>query len=154
EHEPLENPGVQPLSDQTQQHSVTYPSAKDLPEVGVFDGVEGTWRSPSSPVGVSPRVVHRNFGLLHAFLSGQACPAARAAVIPIGRVLSRTCLSGLAQDGGPSADASPAPIRAAAHGEPSVYAFFRRPRRAATLPRRPRGRARRDRSRTPSGRGG
>ena len=40
EHEPLENPGVQPLSDQTQQHSVTYPSAKDLPEVEVFDGVE------------------------------------------------------------------------------------------------------------------
>ncbi|HLK36375.1 MAG TPA: hypothetical protein VKU41_06450, partial [Polyangiaceae bacterium] len=42
EHEPLENPGVQPLSDQTQQHSVPYPSAKDPPEVGVFDGVEGT----------------------------------------------------------------------------------------------------------------
>ena len=36
------------------------------------------WRSPSSPVGFSPRVVHRNFGLLHAFLSGQACPGAPA----------------------------------------------------------------------------
>jgi hypothetical protein len=30
------------------------------------------WRSPSSPVGFSPRVTLRNFGLLHAFLSDQA----------------------------------------------------------------------------------
>src|SRR5262249_37273324 len=41
------------------------------------------WRFPSSPVGSSPRVVHRNFGLLHAFLSGQACPGAPATVITI-----------------------------------------------------------------------
>ena len=42
------------------------------------------WRFPSSPVGFSPRVVHRNFGLLHAFLSGQACPGAPATVTTIG----------------------------------------------------------------------
>jgi hypothetical protein len=34
------------------------------------------WRSTSSPVGFSPRVTLRNFGLLHAFLSDQACPGA------------------------------------------------------------------------------
>src|SRR5882757_10794655 len=36
----LKHPGVQPLSDQTQQHAVAYPSAKDVPEVEVIDGVE------------------------------------------------------------------------------------------------------------------
>lgn len=34
------------------------------------------WRSPSSPVGFSPRVTLRSFRLLHAFLSDQACPGA------------------------------------------------------------------------------
>src|SRR6266536_200028 len=34
----LDDPGVQPLSDQAQQHSVTYPSVKDRSQVGVIDG--------------------------------------------------------------------------------------------------------------------
>jgi hypothetical protein len=40
EHEPLDHPSIQPLSNQAQQHAVTYPLAKDLPEVGMPDGVE------------------------------------------------------------------------------------------------------------------
>jgi site-specific DNA recombinase len=40
ELKPLDDSGVQPLSDQTQQHSVPYPSTKDLSEVDMGDAVE------------------------------------------------------------------------------------------------------------------
>jgi site-specific DNA recombinase len=36
----LEHPRVQPLADQTHQHSVTYPSTKDVQQVAMVDGVE------------------------------------------------------------------------------------------------------------------
>src|SRR6185436_18835442 len=37
---PFEHPRIQPLANQTQQHSITYPSAKDRLQVSMVEGVE------------------------------------------------------------------------------------------------------------------
>jgi len=51
----LQYPRIQPLSDESQYHAVTYPSVKNLPQAPVVQGVEGTHDIlPTTTLTVSP----------------------------------------------------------------------------------------------------